>query len=167
MSDEELTRLLSELNETAQKLNDASDSINQTISSIEQKIVASNVGIEYWLGDLPVLEGDERHWQAFSPSTSSAVTHTAQTDTLLGFAKLGEGWRLAVAERNTETFPEYQDGEWVEREMIEFKPPTALWRGSRELRIRALEQMPALIKALSEQAKNALEVIARAKKLAG
>ena len=70
MSDEELTRLLSELNETAQKLNDALDSINQTISSIEQKIVASNVGIEYWLGDLPVLEGDERHWQAFSPSTT-------------------------------------------------------------------------------------------------
>ena len=62
MSDEELSRLLSELQQSAQQLNEASDSINSVISSIEQKIIASNVGIECWLASTPIDSGERSHW---------------------------------------------------------------------------------------------------------
>ena len=160
MSDEELSRLLSELNETAQELNEASDSINSIILSIEQKIIASNVGTECWLTSMPIYSGEPTSW-----NDDNDVDHSELTETILGFAKLdqdGGGWRLAVRERRIDNL-KYQNGEQDEK--IDYWKPTALWRASRELRIRSLEKLPDLIKLLSLRAKNALEAISRAKKL--
>jgi hypothetical protein len=154
MSDQELSRLLSELQQNAQKLNEASDSINLVVTSIEQKIVESNVGLECWLDFDPIDRTKWTYWR-----DDSNTDHSSRTETILGFAKLvqPEGWRLAVREREVDTYGEETKSE--------YKTPTPLWRASRELRIRALEKMPDIIELLRDEAKRSLEAIARAKKL--
>ena len=158
MSDQELSRLLSELQQDAQKLNEASDSINLIVTSIEQKIVESNVGLECWLDSDPIYRSKWTYW-----NDDNNVDHSARTETILGFAKLvqPEGWRLAVREREVETYGRPDQ----EETKSEYKTPTPLWRASRELRIRALEKMPDIVELLRDEAKRSLEAIARAKKL--
>ena len=151
MSDLELSQLLSGLRVSAQALNAASDEINQIIASVEQQIVESNVGLECW--------------QALSESSPSEYWNEGRrivqhTETQLGFAKLTEGWKLAIRDVVKET-----DGDEDETVNVERRDPTPLFRASRELRIEALERMPALIAGLKSRADMAIQAIARARKL--
>jgi hypothetical protein len=156
MTDAEVSRLLSELKESAQELNSASDSINLIISSIEQKILESNVGLECWLLSEPLNSGEPTRQQI----NDRGDWGSAWTDTVLGFAKLDahEGWRLAVREIG---FTAVEDAEAV----ADYEQPSPLWRASRELRIRALEKMPALLQCLRDKVKKSLDAIAKAKKM--
>lgn len=158
--DEKLSRSLSELKDAARRLNEASNTINSTITSIEQKIVEANVGLECWLTAEP-LQTTEPKQIAMGPNDDPAHS---MTDTILGFTKVaGEGWRLAVREREyiaLDDDPEEQRATPIQSD------PSALWRASRELRIKALEKMPALIGQLRDRVNGALEAIAIAKKLA-
>jgi hypothetical protein len=81
-------------------------------------------------------------------------------ETVLGFAKLDapEGWRLAVREI---AYASKDD----EEPTADYDPPSPLWRASRELRISALDKMPALVKRLGNEVKKALDAITKAKKL--
>jgi hypothetical protein len=149
MSDAELSRLLSELTETALELNAESNSINSVIGLIEQRIRNANVGVEIW------LEGPE----AMAVGTTFAVDdngHEIQgrRETQIGFAKLEEGWAIAVRDK---TF--YAD----DSEVVDNVSP--LLKAPRDTRLAALEKLPAIIIQLRAVAQNALAAIRKAKKL--
>jgi hypothetical protein len=163
MSDEELSHLLSKLQQGAQKLNEASDSINLIISSIEQKVVESNVGIECWLNNYPIATTEERRRE-----DDDDVSHSTWKGTILGFAKLElEGWKFAIREIHYDRFKEFdqEERQWEEKTNAHYEHPTALWRATRTLRIAALEQMPHLMQSLVAETERSLEAISKAKKL--
>ena len=89
MSDAELSQVLSELKESARQLNEASDEINEIIASIERQIIDAKVGLEVWL---TLEEGQSYEDDDTKPPT------TRRFDIQLGFAKIQEGWALAIKE---------------------------------------------------------------------
>lgn len=58
MTDVEISRLLSDLKDTAKKLNAESDCVAAILASVESELVAMNVGLETWLKGAPPLEVD-------------------------------------------------------------------------------------------------------------
>lgn len=148
----EVSGLLAEIQQGAQELNGASDSINLTIGAIEQKLVEANVGLECWLDSEPIFRGDGESWV-----DDRDAKHTGWKETVLGFAKLDEGWKLAVREREI-------DAKGLQQ-TVENREPTPLWRASRLLRIAALKKMPTLLQRIRYALDEALEAIASAKKL--
>ena len=151
MPNEQITELLSELQKSAQQLNEASDSINEIISSIEKQIIDSKVGLERWVR-LNATEPTE----VYDYNRNKFIQREA-TD--VGFAKLEDGWALAV---RTVT---YETAEGEEDPVVNYGTPERLSRAPRALRIDALEKMPDLIKSLTLAATSKLEAIANAKKL--
>jgi hypothetical protein len=147
--------LLAKLDENAARLNAASDSLNLILTTVEQRLAQANVGVEVWLRQ--ALASTEAEG-----STGGETTWTAQ---FLGFAKVNGQWTLAIkSTRFVSGFFEgdtscpyrngYKDGE-----------PIRLAKASRELRIQALEHVPALIELLSQEANRCIETIDNAKRL--
>jgi hypothetical protein len=163
MTEVELSTLLSDLKESGKQLNQASDSINSTISSIEQQIVEANVGLECWLPDRPLETSESKSvlWNAHGDFGQT------WTQTILGFAKVGQTWRIAIRDITfvAEVVAESDEGDETGEPQASYGPPSALWQASRQLRIRALEEMPALIKNLGDAAKKAIKSIEDAKLL--
>jgi hypothetical protein len=151
VSQEQISQLLSELQKSAQQLNEASDSINEIISSIEKQIIDSKVGLERWVR-LNITEPTEVYDHARNKSIQREATD-------LGFAKLEDGWALAIRAVTYET----ADGE--EDPVVEYGEQERLSRAQRALRIDALEKMPDLIKSLTLAATSKLKAISEAKKL--
>jgi hypothetical protein len=164
MSDMELSRLLSEFEESAKKLNAASDSINSIITDIEQKLVNANAGLEVWLDGLKddyyLFETKPEAW-----SEDDGKEGYKWNQTLLGFTKLNqtEGWRLAFRERTV-----FQEGMEADEDELSINDGKieALWKAPRNTRLKALELMPELVRRLHHDTEQALKAIDQAKKIA-
>lgn len=154
--DPEFSALLSQFTETAGRLNSASDSLNSILSTIEKRLVEANVGVETWLSS-DLVQSD---------SEGSSGGETTWTSQVLGFAKIEGEWGLAVkpvkhvsgffqGDDNCPYGMRYKDGE-----------PVRLLKASREIRIKALEAAPQLIKQLTEEADRYIQTIEQAKSLA-
>lgn len=142
MTDEELSKLLSDLEQTAKKLNDASGRVNNIILSCENKIRSSNLGIETWLKDRLDLS-DETEFEG--PDTPKCRT------AFLGFAKLENNWCLAAR---------------YETDVTDFRT-VPLLQAPRKVRTGAVELLPDLVRDLSERAAARLAAIEKAEKLVG
>lgn len=166
MSDVELSRLLSEFEESAKKLNAASDSINSIITDIEQKLVSANAGLECWLDGLKddyyLFETKPEAWSDDDEGKEGFLWK----QTLLGFTKLNqtEGWRLAFKERTVSQMGFEEAG--GEELSVNDGKIDALWKAPRNTRLRALELMPELVRRLHHDTEQALKAIDQAKRMA-
>jgi hypothetical protein len=157
MTDVELTRLLSDLEDSATKLNAASDSVNDILKSVESRLVAMNLGLETW-SSRPIASEDEI--KVFQGGDGEERTYTVTHDTELGFAKAFGEWCLAIRTELGEPDPHSSDLAWAHE-----SGPERLADASRQLRIDALRHLPELLKTVNEKARTALAAIDEAKKL--
>lgn len=159
MTDIELSRLLSDLEASASKLNAESDSLNAVLESVEAKLVAVNVGLETWLeaGD-PLDSRDETEYYDDNNGDGQRTVIVYRTE--LGFAKVNGSWRLATRVERGEPGKWAGDTDWFHE-----SGPAALLDASRELRIRALPMLPALLKAVTARSESARGAIQEAEKL--
>jgi hypothetical protein len=153
MTEVEFDHLLSKFRRSAARLNEESDSINEIIASVERQLVEANAGFECWA--TPFRAEPERCYDNGDDNEG----HLAWTETLVGFAKLEDAWRLAVKEREAR---KYND---EDRPTYSYDDPFALSQASRSIRVAALGKLPELIEALSTKADSAVELIGRAKRL--
>jgi len=158
MTEVEVTRLLSELAETAETLNRESDSINDVIERFEDKVRALNVGIEVWVQD-PDLASSLDEEQIGEDAGGNPLMEKIWYRTQLGFGRAFDTWGLVVR-RVCYT---WDAGRWVLTR--ETHGPSPLRDVSRQLRIAALAAFPALLKNLQREAAAAVEAIQNAKKL--
>lgn len=152
MTEVELTRLLSDLRQTAKDLNRESNSINDIISRLEVTLREVNLGIDVWLTSSPV---STEHW--IKEDDDGDTTVEGECEEQLGFVKL-DTWQLAVRTATYRT----NDGNY---ELLETSRATRLLDASRDTRIAALGKFPVLIKQMQAQAQAALKAIEDAKKL--
>jgi hypothetical protein len=146
MTEVQLSRLLSDLSETAAVLNRESDTINSIIERFENALRKLNIGLEVWLSS-KTLESNSR--VVSGPDEQRIELVEAQ----LGFAKLRGEWCLGIRQ------VEYQVVEAMEVQSYQL-----LRDASREMRIASLRLFPDLLKAIKEQAEEALKTINDAKK---
>jgi hypothetical protein len=152
MSDQELPHLLDQLTATASELNVESNSINSVIGFVEQRIRNANVGLEVWLDQYPYEALVSDTVNEFDPKAGGEIS--IERIIQIGFAKLEEGWAIAVREKLSHT-----NGS----ETLSGASP--LLKSSRDIRLAALERLPGLIRRLQGVAENALAAIRQAKKL--
>ena len=147
---------LSELTPLAKELNQTTDEINSIISTVNEKLAALNLGVEAWLDPSTTSK---------IPAADMTVTTHLQTASMpvLGYAKLEDAWQLAIKEEKI--IYQWNDDAREEEEVSEdsYRP---LLKASREVRLRALEQLPQLLDALKRQGEAVLKTIARAQKAA-
>jgi hypothetical protein len=128
----------------AEALNTESNQINSTIAALNAKLAALNVGIEVWLGL------DEDHIQ-------------------IGYAKVDDAWQLATRYcEDIKWVPDLRfddnNGDWESVPGTAYEV-TPLLQASRELRIRGLDCMPAIIRVLKSHAEDSLKTIRAAKEM--
>ena len=144
---------------TAETLNTASTRLNTILQDVEQTLVAAHIGLEVWLTDAR---------QALERSTGARLSSdgvTGSTWVELGFARLPDGWHLAVRHIDVEEGPPDDDGDprWTHRVCV--REPYPIAQASRKARIAALQLLPALIGALRQEARKAIKAIDKAKNL--
>lgn len=149
MTDVDLSKLLTDLENTARKLNEASNRVNSIILACENKIRAANLGIEIWLED-PLDLSDN---QDEDPTNSCRSAK-------LGFTKVQNNWCLA-----TKIEPGLPAA--LSTPIGTIVAPIALLQAPRKVRMGAVQLLPFLVEALKMRAKAKLDAIERAAKLVG
>jgi hypothetical protein len=138
--------------EAAETLNTASNNINTILQAVEEQLVKANIGLEVWLTE-------QGQVLSRSPAERTDEGNTSYTDVELGFAKLHDGWHLAVRHIGVEEGPPDRDGDpsWA-TSSCEISPyPIA--KASRRERIAALRRLPDLIRALHRETAQAIKTI--------
>jgi hypothetical protein len=132
-----------ELHDLSLQLNSASDTINTTITTLNAKLRSLNLGVEVWLIDtlLKPLPGDPRR---------------DEIGPYLGYCSVEDQWQLAVRGEPNGSYCSGWTGDL---------PRTPLTKASREVRIAALEQLPALVCRIKEEAQRVLKAIQDARTL--
>ena len=139
---------VSELASVAEALNTESNEVNTIIANLNAKVAALNIGIEEW------LYPEEDHIQ-------------------IGWAKVDDKWQLSTryCEKIRLVTEPDPSGIGQTNEHFEPEPGTeytvaSLLQASREVRLRALGHIQALIEKLHNAAKASVEKIREAKALA-
>lgn len=139
-----LSQFLSRLEEVAEELNQESDTLSQIIATVEERLAASNIGVTVWLASSPLSQ-----WSGSDHQTGDDIDSVVE----LGYTKFGKDWRLAlrteVSKDEGETWKTYS--------------VNALQNASRDLRIKALEELPQLLERLTEEASASVKTIRSAK----
>jgi hypothetical protein len=132
-----------ELADLSLLLNSESNTINSTITTLSAKLRNLNIGVEVWLTDTLIkpLPGNPRR-DDIGP--------------YLGYCSVEDEWQLAV---RGEPNGDYCSG-WTGD-----LPRTPLTKASRDVRIAALEQLPALVIRIKEEAQRVLKAIQDARTL--
>jgi hypothetical protein len=123
------------LSRLAEKLNQTTDSYTQSMIVVEKQLREMNIGVETW------LEISETA-KAGSPDRETSLRK------LLGYAKLPEGWSLAVKTVRVERGYWQNDPASPWENVYEEDPPKPLLKASRELRIEAAQHVPKLLENL-------------------
>lgn len=130
---------IARLQSLADELNAESNDLNQIITTVSDKLAALNLGVEVWYnGDKPE--------DALGPF-----------DVQLGFARIPDTKRWALATRTR--ILDHTPGEprWEIRALI---------KAPREVRVAGLETIDAIVNLIQEKARDRLESIRKAKRLA-
>jgi hypothetical protein len=132
------------LTAVASKLNDVSDELGVAINSLDEALKQLNLGIT--------------HWHKFAGNDHEGGSYWAN---YLGYAKIGTRWGIALSKTSGhyDAPPEYNKGEeWLFND------------APRQLRMDAVDHIPAMIDALITAAEEAVarieEKTVEAKKLA-
>jgi hypothetical protein len=134
----------SRLQDVSNVLNSKSDTINEAIKAFEAKLASLRLGVSAWV---------------LTPLMTQLVAPGTQNEdnlrTNLGYSKATGAWCLTIMEDSER---------WGGSEEA---PPdfTPLSQASRELRVKAIKQLPLLVKALEEKADEALKEVGQAEQL--
>jgi len=122
------------LAKTARNLNFTSDALGKYVSEIEEALKSLNLGVSAWV----------------TISKSTRMDGMATWNEELGYDKIGKNWCIGLRS--------YQQTEWDE-EYIDFERWT-FNEGPREVRIRAIDRLPDLIRELDSEASRITKRIA-------
>lgn len=173
MSDAE--KRLAELAAKAESLNAKSGDLNKIIASFEERLAAMKLGVEVWMWD------QRRDWfhsvqTNFGHRADSmwAALDTTEADVFeqddyvresyvlfLGYAKVGDSWRLAVREGTVRTTGEHEVN--AEERFVENKR-YPLAEAPRKIRIKAIGMMDNLLVAITTKVEEMLSDIEKGKK---
>ncbi len=135
---------LRELASVSHSLNQASDQLSKSLADVESALGAYKLGVSAWV---------ELHREKeLSEPASDGRRYEYTVVQLLGYGKYKGKWGLLVASYCEEMF----EGEYHEEQFLRDAP--------RETRLAAVEKVPGLLKALTE---NAAKVAEEAAKKAG
>jgi hypothetical protein len=155
------------LEEVASRLNKKSNDLNATLQKIQDKINSYNVGIEVWNDDPLVSQDIEMREKEDGTIISPFPDATCRAEeTYLGYAKTSDGWSLVVQEREVYYGKSLYTGLTEVKGSYNIRNPQPLLEASRKIRIQALKQLQSLVNNLCQEAKESLESIEEAKKLA-
>jgi hypothetical protein len=145
---------LDDLTPIARRLNNASDELNLALRRIEHRLNELGIGIDRFEpipGTRDVVSSrdsrDPEEWSEYQ----------------VGYDRIGDRWALLIRRAHfVDEAPDVASEDcWT---FDEIKP---LLKASRELRIKAVAAIPALLKALKAEAEEVLSVVDAAKRLAG
>jgi len=148
---------LRELKSVSSHLNKASDSLTSTLTQINDNLNKLNLGLTVWLDGPPLSS------RLIEPSARYRKQHVYSVEEreILGYAKLKNGWGLAVKEvtsihgyfEGDDNCPFTNDMEGQARPLLDC---------SRDLRTRSVELLPELFKLLKEKAEHLIENLDKA-----
>ncbi len=140
---------LTSLSHLAQKLNQTTDSYTRSLTEVEKQLREMNIGVETWLG---------------ISETAKSGTPDRETSLrkMLGYAKLADGWSLAVKTVRVERGYLQNDRECPWENVYEEDPPKPLLKASRDLRIEAAGHVAELLGALETRAVELIQSVERA-----
>ena len=124
----------SRLQDLSNSLNKKSDELNESLKAFEAMIASFRLGVDAWVK--PSLE-------------TRTDDHGIEYSTTLGYSKATGNWCLTI-------------GYWSSFDEEGSYSP--LNQASRELRIKAIEQLPKLLKALESAADEAVQGVEKARK---
>jgi len=135
----------SRLQDISNVLNSKSDVLNEAIKSFEAKLASLRLGVSAWVTP---------------PLTSEVVDEgTSNEDTIttkLGYSKATGSWCLTLLE-DSDRYSELPQSSWPS-----YSP---LSQASRDMRVKAIKQLPLLVKSLEKRADEALKEVGQAEKL--
>ena len=151
---------LKELKTVSDRLNESSDSLNSLLDQINFNLNKLNLGLTIWV-DLPPMTS-----KSIEIPPHALDAYGAEAVELLGYTKTQTGWGLAVKEatrvhgyfegdRNCPFSNQIDEGE--------IRPLSSC---SRDLRLRSIELLPELFRALKTRAEEFVGALEEAKKMA-
>jgi hypothetical protein len=167
--EESMDNGLSELSQLSDKLNQKSDKLNSAISAVNAKLGKLKLGIEVWL-ESPLLEvGGHQDVTGFDGKHLGGYRPVK----LLGYARVGRKWQLAVRQARmlTETGELVDELEYPDTSVQNVQepypvPPCPLLDASRQARSDAMALVPHLIALLKQCAESLLGAVEAAEKAA-
>jgi hypothetical protein len=153
-----LTMELKDLSALGRQLNSLTDDLNKQLTDIQERLEKSSIGVEAW------VKKDALHEEYSDTWTGDPFPTRHRIATELGYARLGDGWELAVRtviylqelDPNTHEWCEYGG---------EVKRAKPLLRATRTLRAAAVDRIPALIDALYEAGSKLVDAVEKARKI--
>ncbi|MEO5955831.1 MAG: hypothetical protein ABIR36_09115 [Nitrospiraceae bacterium] len=127
----------SRLQNLSESLNKESDGLNEAIKAFEAKLASFRLGVTAWVRPPLEKEVDEKHG--------------VESTTSLGYSKATGNWCLTVAYEND-----------IDPESAQFSP---LGQASRDIRMKAVRQLPKLLKAIESAADEAVKEVEEARKI--
>jgi hypothetical protein len=127
-----MSSLFTRLEELSTQLNASSDALTESIKRVEAKLASLRLGVSVWLKE---------------PIDTSSLDDD-RVNTFLGYTKVNGHWCLAIID-------DLHDKLGVPEE----DHPVALQQACREYRIKALQLIPELIKALEAAAEAELKTV--------
>ena len=147
---------LSDLTKLSKQLNEESNQVNQVLQNFEQKLNDMNLGVEAWLNpgahNLPALRS--------RPYEDNG--QFLEEIEVLGFGRFGQRYALLFKTQCWKRRGDGQDPEW---DLVSEGPARPLLQASRELRIRALDQLETLLGEIKIQGEKILEQIDKGRKI--
>jgi hypothetical protein len=131
-----MKELFSRLEVLSARINEASDSLANTITQIEIKLQELCLGVEVW------VHIDTTQIYADSGNDNGLM------DEFLGYGKYNGQWQLLIKSRSGVQVDDGSRGQ-----------PVPLYQQSRELRVKAIQHLPALLEALAKNAEDILQMI--------
>lgn len=152
---------LRELKTIAPHLNESSDSLNSILTQINEQLKELNMGLTVW------LEGPPLSNRGVEPSIYQKRhgVYAVDEKELLGYAKLKNGWELAVQNVTLEhgLFEGDENCPFTNVKEGEIRP---LLECSRDIRSRSIELLPDLFGLLKKKAEEVIKNLDKAKKIA-
>lgn len=130
---------LASLSRLAEKLNQTTDSYTRSLIDVEKQLRDMNIGVETWL-------------TISETAKSGSPDRETSSRKMLGYAKLSDGWSLAVKTLRIERGQMPNDRETHWENIYEDESPRPLLKSSREWRIEAAAHVPALLNAIETHA---------------
>jgi hypothetical protein len=150
------SKSLSELSTLASELNSQSNNLNALIQELNNQLAEQNLGIEFWL-DRPLESTGVLQDTQYSPPRKY------EENTYLGYDKLEERWQLALKYETIEFEWNRDEREAAPIREYSYAP---LLKGTRDMRLMAVEEFDNLIDGLKKHVTAKLSVIKRAEELA-
>jgi hypothetical protein len=128
-----MSNLFTRLEELSTQLNASSDALSESIKRVEAKLASLRLGVSVWLEE---------------PIDTSFYCDD-RLETILGYTKVDGKWCLALRDNANDAIGNPEDSTVTQ----------PLQQASREYRIKALQHIPELIKALEAAAEAELKAV--------